>query len=223
MRLQGTLRTLVAVVASVMLLGIGCSQSQPGSTDLSARLDRRAAQSSRVTYRRELRTPGQDLTTNTYVEYRAPGNRLRTEGGSGRDDGSTITLVVGDNVLECDGRVAHPTCARAAPDAAEFNRSYLTVALQNAHDAAPSVETIAGEQARCYVAATNNGLTTMVCLAEDGVVVRTLYVAEADNGVGKITTLIEAVDVSRNIDNSVFDPPYPILAVPAIEITAGGN
>lgn len=212
---------VIAMAACAFVMAAGCS-GQKHATDLGARLDAYENGSSRVTYRQEVRVPGEETRVNGSTETRAPGNRVRYDvTPEGESDGrSPITIINGKEVIECDPRSAFPSCNRVEPDTGNFSTFSLRITLKNAQDADPAKQTIAGEAARCYVGDNGTELKSTVCLAEDGVVLLKVFEQFADNGAGLITIRFEAVEVSRDVDESVFDPPYPVDDSPTIPITA---
>jgi len=150
---------------------------------------------------------------------------IYSEGSNSRiditaDDGTVTTIIqTADASYLCseDTCVESPAAAGSLADAfiGLFGTSAISAAAANIADADVDSfdEEIAGEDAKCFkvtgetVAGQGAGDATW-CFADDGLLLRALFEG------GGVTTGFEATEVSRDVSDADFEPPYDVIDIP---------
>lgn len=188
------------------------------TAELAALSDKWASTPAKVTYRYSYRSDG-DTGEATHTQYWRPPDARRWDR---REDSSIlIEIAVGGGGYLCSMEDGEGFCTpmEAAP---VLSRWFVIdpASIRESMEMVPGVEikrstrTIAGEKATCFSAAAEaSGKQSRAeyCFASDGILLlhASSYSSAEDSFDSE--SRVEATEVSRQVSDADFEPPYPVV------------
>jgi hypothetical protein len=179
-------------------------QAQAGGGELSGLADKFGKVTFKVTY--QVSTGGATPTQGSITWYKKGDNlRMDIAGGILGQQVSSILIIRPDTSYICSEGSCFKPPAIAGGYSALVTQFEKALTDPSVNVLSTSSRNIAGEDAKCYtVSGPDTKGQAEMCLSGEGV---PLYVKEI--AVGTETTM-EATDVSRDVSDSDFEPPYPV-------------
>jgi len=161
------------------------------------------------------------------VQQRDPDFRMDLETGGF----VSTTILAGGEGVACSGAGGVGTCFPATPEEVDAQKSALGTAfdvpaaiaddIDNFEVTSSEVRDIAGETADCYSLTSDQvGLVLHegeICFAEDGLLLKLDVKVSATDIEREFS--IEATQVSREVPDGAFEPPYPVAGAPGPSAT----
>jgi hypothetical protein len=181
-------------------------QARAGGGELSGLADKFGKATFKVTY--QLSTGGANPTQGSITWYKKGDNlRMDIAGGILGQEVSSILIIRPDNSYICSGGSCFEAAGVAGGYSALVTQFEKALTDPSVNVLSTSSRNIAGEDAKCYtVSGPDIEGQAEMCLSGEGV---PLYAKEM--AVGAETTM-EATDVSRDVSDSDFEPPYPVTS-----------
>jgi hypothetical protein len=179
-------------------------QAQAGGGEFGALADKFGKATFKVTY--QVSTGGATPTQGSITWYKKGNNvRMDIAGGILGQQANSVLIIRPDTSYMCSEGSCYEVPAIAGAYSALATQSEKALTDPSVNVLSTGSRNIAGEDAKCYtVSGPDIQGQAEMCLSGDGVPLYTKEIA-----VGAETTM-EATQVSRDVSDSDFEPPYPV-------------